>query len=91
MSAGSASLISFTSSGVVFISGSTPRRRASWRKSSGTGSRPWAPVPIQSFFVPHGTLSAGVRSVWPNSYRRHFEGPFFLFWIVPPSITMSCS
>src|SRR5437660_1082768 len=45
---------------------SIPRRFASARTSSITGSAPWAPVPTMSRLPPQGISSQAESGVWPN-------------------------
>src|SRR5207248_11275760 len=69
---------------------SIPRRFASARTSSITGSAPLAPVPTMSRLPPQGISSPAESGVWPHFSRNCLEGPFFRFRTLLPSITTSC-
>src|SRR5437667_4372709 len=56
---------------------SIPRRFASARTSSITGSAPWAPVPTMSRLPPQGISSPAESGVWPN-FSRNCLGRSFL-------------
>src|SRR5438105_787021 len=57
---------------------SIPRRFASARTSSITGSAPWAPVPTISRSPPQGISSPAESGVCPHPYRNCLKRAFYL-------------
>src|SRR6202049_4352968 len=73
------------------MTNSTCRRSASSFTSFITGKRPYAPVPITSWWHFQGIFSPMDRGVCPNSARNFLEGAFLRLRISPRSITTSRS